>query len=202
VSDEVRPPKPFKIGPFAVPRKALYGVIVVALYVGGAVFAITYPKMRHAARPGPSPTAAVRTCWDGSGVARAEKCSTDYDERALYWAFNIDPRDVTCERSHSYSWSDLGLSCDYKGDDLRMAVWNSATWRDRRLEEYGEPRAIGRGLLLHSPGAAGRYVLRYDSQRVLIYASVKDKDESLLDKLRPRVRSLHELMYGVSTSTK
>ncbi|HUP99285.1 MAG TPA: hypothetical protein VM093_02385 [Aeromicrobium sp.] len=80
-----------------------------------------------------------------------------------------------------------------------MAVWNSTKWRDRRLLDYGKPTAIGRGLILQAPGDAGRYVLRYGSQRVLIYASVKDDDVGLLKKLRPHVRSLKEVEYGVKS---
>jgi hypothetical protein len=199
VADDVSRPRPFKVGGVKIPRRVLYGSIVVALYIGGAAFAVAYPHLRAPSKS-PAPPAAVGTCWDGSGVMRGEKCSTGYDERALYWAFNIDPADVTCERSKSYSWSDLGLSCTYRGKDLRMAVWNSPTWRDRRLVEYGDPKPVGRGLMLHQPGSADRYLLRYDSEQVLIYASVKSKDGEVLDKLRPRVRSLRQLLYGVKVS--
>jgi hypothetical protein len=83
-----------------------------------------------------------------------------------------------------------------------MAVWNSPKWRDQRLLEYGEPKSIGRGLLLHEPGSAERYLLRYDSDRVLLYASVKDKDADVMDKLRPQVKSLKELLYGVKVSNE
>lgn len=196
MAGEVPPSKSFTIGGVSVPRKVLYGLAVVALYIGGAAFALGYSNAGKQSTPS-TPPEATSTCWDGSGVTPGERCSTAYDARALYWAFGIDPSDADCERSKSYDWSSVGLTCQYQGKDLRMAVWNSAKWRDRRLLEYGKPTAIGKGLVLHAPGGAERYLLRYDSQKVLLYASVKSDEEGLLDRLRPQVRSLKELQYGV-----
>lgn len=202
MADDVPGSKHLTIGGVSVPRKVLYGLAVIALYVGGAAFAVGYSNRGVDPSSTSSPPDAVSTCWDGSGVSAGERCSTAYDAKALYWAFGIDPSEATCERSSSYDWSSLGLRCEYRGEDLRMAAWNSATWRDRRLLEYGKPTSIGRGLIVHSPGSAERYLLRYDSQRVLLYASVKDDQSVLLDKLRPRVRSLNEVLYGVKATKK
>jgi hypothetical protein len=185
---------------FAIPRIVLYGVAVILLCVGGAVFAIAHSHPDSHRDDGPP--AAVGACWDGSGVDRGERCSTGYDAKALYWAFGVDPSKASCERSSSYAWSSLGLKCEYVGKDLRMAVWNSAKWRDKRLLEYGKPTPLGKGLLLHAPGSAGRWLLRYDSPQVLVYASVKVEDRGLLEKLWPHARSLNEMLYGVKTTEK
>lgn len=200
------PPTPIKIGGLSISRRALLGTLVVLLYVAGAAFVVGYTNRSPWGTDPASPTntqpAPVNRCWDGVELTRGKRCSTDFDGKTLFWAFNLDPAKVPCERAKEYDWSDVGFSCRYLDDDLRMAIWRTADWRDQRLAEYGEPKKVGKGLLLHQPGSAERYLLRYDSDDVLLYASVKAKDGELLEKLLPEVKSRTEMLYGAKVVAK
>ncbi|MFL6088619.1 MAG: hypothetical protein ACJ71Z_00565 [Aeromicrobium sp.] len=196
------PPRPIKIAGLELSRKAALAIAVVALYVAGAAVAIGYSHagsgQGHAGSATPTAAASgpVNRCWDGSGVDRGKRCSTEYDANVLFWAFGVDANEADCERSPSYEWSDVGVKCEYKGTELRMATWRSAAWRDRRLVEYGKASPAGRGLMVQAPGQAGRALIRYDSDTALLYASVKAKDADVLQRLLPKVKSLTELVYG------
>jgi hypothetical protein len=198
VADEVPPSKPIKIGGLTISRRAALGTLVVLLYVAGAAFVVGYSN--RDAQPASSPSAQVNRCWDGKTVARGTRCSTDYDSKVLFWSFGIDKDLVNCERSGSYSWSDLGFECDYHGGSLRMAVWRTPEWRDKRLLEYGEPSPIAGGMIQHAAGTAGdsgRVLIRYDSDIALLYASVSADDVEALEDLKAQTMSRTEVLYGV-----
>ncbi|MET0932015.1 MAG: hypothetical protein ABWX74_21040 [Aeromicrobium sp.] len=138
--------------------------------------------------------AQLNECWDGSQVDRGERCSTDFDADTLFWAFGIDGD--RCVQQKSYDWSDLGYKCVIDGGDIRIALWKSPSWRDRRLTEYGSASDIGKGMVQHSVGSAGRYALRYASDDVLLYATV-DADESyVLDEAFSSAHPLDEVLTG------
>lgn len=192
------PSGPIKIGSLSIPRRAFFGSLVVLLYVAGAAFGVGYFNYASKNKPAP-PASAINRCWNGAEVELGKRCSADHDDKALFWALGLDRAKVPCERSKDYDWAAFGFSCAYRDAELRMAIWKTPDWRDRRLAEYGEPRSVGRGLLLHEPGTAGdsgRSLLRYDSDVVLLYVSVKAKDSDALEKLIPQVKSRTELLYG------
>jgi hypothetical protein len=201
VADEVPPSKPIKIGGLTITRRAALGTLVVLLYGAGAAFVVGYSN--RDAQPTSSASAQFNRCWDGKTVARGTRCSTDYDAKVLFWAFGVDKDLVKCERSGSYSWSDLGYECDYHGGSLRMAVWRTPEWRDKRLLEYGEPTPIAGGMIQHAPGTAGdsgRTLIRYDSDIALLYASVAADDAEALEDLKAQTMSRTEVLYGVKVA--
>jgi len=201
VADEVPPSEPIKIGGLSISRRALLGTLVVLLYVAGAAFVVGYSN--RDAQPTSSPSGQLNQCWDGKKVARGTRCSTDYDAKVLFWAFGIDKDLVACERSGSYSWSDLGYECDYHGGSLRMAVWRTPKWRDERLLEYGEPKHVAGSMIQHATGTAGdngRTLIRYDSDIALLYASVSSDDAEALEDLKAQTRSRTEVLYGVKVA--
>jgi hypothetical protein len=205
VADEVPPTNPIKIGGLSISRRALLGTLVVLLYVAGAAFVVVYSNRDTSTAPTGTSVKVYNKCWDRATVVRGTRCSTDYNSDTLFWAFGIDQGKDDCERSDSYDWADIGYSCEPDGTDLRLAIWQSSTWRDKRLVEYGEPESVGRGLLLHGVGTAGtsgRKLLRYDSDVALLYASVKAKDSEFLNGLISRVKSRTELLYGVKVAAK
>ena len=184
------------IGGFAVPRMVLAGVII-AVYVGGAAFFVGYSN-RDAATT--ARAQGFNECWDRATVPRGTRCSTNYNSDTLFWVFGIDQGQDDCERSDSYEWADIGYSCEPDGTELRLAIWQTPEWRERRLVEYGAARPVGRGLLQHGVGTAGsegRILLRYDSEVALMYASVKASDSAFLNQLIPQVKSRTALLYGV-----
>jgi hypothetical protein len=205
MTDEAAPRKSFTIAGLQVPRLAVYAAAVVVLYLAGMAFAVGYSGGDNSS-PAPTdtrqPDEAVGRCWDGSGVARGERCSTDYDASALFWAFGLDDEGMACDRSEPHEWSAVGLSCEYKGAELRLAIWRTADARDQRLVEYGKGSSAGRGLILHPPGEADRTLVRYDSDKALLYASVKDEDAALLNKLLPKIKSRTELLNGSKAGTE
>ena len=199
MADEVPSSKPIKIGGFTLSRRAALGTLVVLLYVAGAAFVVGYSNRDSTTATG-STVQAYNKCWDRTTVARGTRCSTAYNSDTLFWAFGIDQATDDCERSDSYDWADIGYTCEPDGTDLRLAIWRTPDWRDRRLVEYGEPESVGRGLLKHGVGTAGnegRLLLRYDSDGVLMYASVKAKDSAFLEQLIPQVKSRTAVLYGV-----
>ncbi len=201
VADEVPPSKPIKIGGLTITRRAALGTLVVLLYGAGAAFVVGYSN--RDAQPTSSASAQFNQCWDGKTVARGTRCSTDYDAKVLFWAFGVDKDLVKCERSGSYSWSDLGYECDYHGGSLRMAVWRTPEWRDKRLLEYGEPTPVTGGMIQHAPGTAGdsgRTLIRYDSDIALLYASVAADDAEALEDLKAQTMSRTEVLYGVKVA--
>lgn len=188
--------KPIKIGGLTLSRRAALGTAVVLLYVAGAAAVVWYSNR---------PTATTQQaqlfnkCWDRTTVTRGTPCSARFNSDTLFWAFGIDQGKDDCERSDSYEWADIGYSCEPDGTELRLAIWQTPEWRDRRLVEYGPPKSVGRGLLLHGIGTAGdegRLLLRYDSDRALLYASVAAGDSGFLNQLIPQVKSRAELLYG------
>jgi hypothetical protein len=189
------PSPPIKIGGLSLSRRAALGTLVVLLYVAGAALVVWYSNRPTAT----SQQTAFNQCWDRTTVVRGTPCSAEFNSDTLFWAFGIDQGKDDCERSDSYEWADIGYSCEPNGTELRLAIWQTPDWRDQRLVEYGPPESVGRGLLLHSVGTAGesgRLLLRYDSDRALLYASVKAGDSVFLDQLIPRVKSRAELLYG------
>ena len=202
MADDVPPSKPIKIGGLTLSRRAALGTLVVLLYVVGAAFVVGYSNHSSrtgAATPTNTQTAVIKRCWDGKKVENGSLCSTDYDGKSLFWAFGVDPTTTSCERSKDYDWSGVGFSCKVKGGELRMAIWRTADWRDQRLTEYGKPESVGRGLLLHgarTAGTSGRQLLRYDSDVILLYASVKADDSEVLDHVIPHAKSRTELLHG------
>lgn len=190
------PPEPIKIGGLTLSRRAALGTLVVLLYVAGAVFVVWYSNRPTATS---QQVQGFNQCWDRTTVTRGTPCSAEFNSDTLFWAFGIDQGKDDCERSDSYEWADIGYSCEPDGTELRLAIWQTPDWRDERLVEYGLPESVGRGLLLHSVGTAGksgRLLLRYDSDRALLYASVKADDAGFLNQLIPRVKSRTELLYG------
>ena len=198
-SSQSSPPesKPIKIGGLTLSRRAALGTAVVLLYVAGAAAVVWYSNR---------PTATTQQaqlfneCWDRTTVARGTPCSAEFNSDTLFWAFGIDQGKDDSERSDSYEWADIGYSCEPDDIELRLAIWQTPEWRDRRLVEYGLPKSVGRGLLLHGVGTAGdsgRLLLRYDSDRALLYASVASGDAGFLNQLIPQVKSRTELLYGV-----
>jgi hypothetical protein len=197
VANDVPPPKPIKIGGLTLSRRAALGTLVVLLYVAGAAFVVAYSN-RDAATTGAA-AKAYNECWDRTTVVRGTPCSAEFNSDTLFWAFGIDQGKDDCERSDSYEWADIGYSCEPDGTELRLAIWQTPQWRDRRLVEYGQPESVGRGLLVHGVGTAGdsgRLLLRYNSDRALLYASVKAKDSEFLNQLIPQVKSRAELLFG------
>jgi hypothetical protein len=200
VADEVPSSKPVKIGGFSMSRRAALGTLVVLVYVAGAAFVVGYSNRDASTSPTGSTVQGVNECWDRTTVARGTRCSADYNSDTLFWAFGIDQATDDCERSDSYEWADIGYSCEPDGTELRLAIWRTPDWRERRLVEYGEPESVGRGLLLHGVGTAGndgRLLLRYDSDGILMYASVKAEDADFLEQLIPQVKSRTAVLYGV-----
>jgi len=191
------PPKPIKIGGLTLSRRAALGTLVVLLYVAGAAFVVGYSNRSTTTA---QQVQAYNQCWDRTTVRRGTPCSTEFNSDTLFWAFGIDQGKDDCERSDSYEWADIGYSCEPDGTELRLAIWQTPEWRDRRLTEYGRAESVGRGLLLHGVGTAGnhgRMLLRYDSDTALLYASVAADDSGFLNQLIPRVKSRTELLYGV-----
>jgi len=183
----------------------LLGTLVVLLYAAGAAFVVGYTNRDATTTTTASNVRVYNKCWDRETVVRGTRCSTDYNSDTLFWAFGIDQGKDDCERSDSYDWADIGYSCQPDGTDLRLAIWQSPKWRDKRLVEYGEPESVGRGLLRHGVGTAGnsgRMLIRYDSDIALLYASVKAEDAEFLNTLISRVKSRTELLYGVKVATK
>lgn len=189
------PSKPIKLGGLTISRRAALGTAVVLLYVAGAAFVVWYSN-----RPATTAQQAqFNRCWDRTTVARGTPCSTEFNSDTLFWVFGIDQGKDDCERSDSYEWANIGYSCEPNGTELRLAIWQSPVLRDQRLVEYGPPRSVGRGLLLHGAGTAGdsgRLLLRYDSDTALLYASVRAEDSVFLDQLIPQVKSRTALLYG------
>ena len=197
------PQKPIKIGGFSISRRAFFGTLVVLLYAVGAAFVVGYSN--RDASTTPAGIRAHNQCWDRTTVVRGTRCSTDYNSDTLFWAFGIDQGKDNCERSDSYDWADIGYTCEPDGTELRLAIWRSPKWRDKRLVEYGEPEPVGRGLLRHGVGTAGnsgRVLLRYDSDVALLYASVAAEDSEFLTLLAHRVKSRTELLYGTKVTAK
>ncbi|HKY57390.1 MAG TPA: hypothetical protein VJL80_05070 [Aeromicrobium sp.] len=196
MADEVPSSKPVKIGGFSMSRRAALGTAVVLLYVAGAAFVVWYSNRTT---PTAQQTQVFNQCWDRTTVARGTPCSAEFNSDTLFWAFGIDQGKDDCERSDSYEWADIGYSCEPDGVELRLAIWQTPVWRDQRLVEYGQPESVGRGLLLHGVGTAGesgRLLLRYNSDRALLYASVAADDSEFLNQLIPQVKSRTELLYG------
>ena len=205
VTDDAPPAKPIKIGGLTISRRAALGTLVVLLYVAGAAFVVGYSNRDASTAPAGTSAKVYNQCWDRSTVARGTRCSTDHNSDTLFWAFGIDQGKDDCERSDSYDWADIGYTCEPDGTELRLAIWQSPNWRDKRLVEYGEPESVGRGLLQHGVGTAGesgRILLRYDSDVALLYASVKAEDAAFLDTLIPQVKSRTELLYGTKVAAK
>ena len=192
------PSKPIKIGGLTISRRAALGTAVVLLYVAGAAFVVAYSN-RDATSTGQQ-AQLFNECWDRTTVTRGTRCSIEFNSDTLFWAFGIDQGKDDCERSDSYEWADIGYSCEPDGTELRLAIWQTPDWRDRRLTEYGAAESVGRGLLLHGVGTAGdsgRLLLRYNSDIALLYASVSADDADFLNQLIPQVKSRTELLYGV-----
>jgi hypothetical protein len=205
VADDVPPAKPIKIGGLSISRRALLGTLVVLLYVAGAAFVVGYSNRDSSTSPAGSTAKAYNECWDRTKVVRGTRCSTEHNSDTLFWAFGIDQGKDDCERSDSYEWADIGYTCEPDGTELRLAIWQSPKWRDKRLVEYGEPEPVGRGLLRHGPGTAGnsgRVLLRYDSDVALLYASVRAEDSEFLNLLTSQVKSRTELLYGTKVAAK
>ncbi|HUS23113.1 MAG TPA: hypothetical protein VMZ66_14005 [Aeromicrobium sp.] len=199
------PQKPIKIGGFSISRRAFFGTLVVLLYAVGAAFVVGYSNRDTSTAPAGSSVRAHNQCWDRTTVVRGTRCSTDYNSDTLFWAFGIDQGKDDCERSDSYEWADIGYTCEPDGTELRLAIWRSPKWRDKRLVEYGEPESVGRGLLRHGVGTAGnsgRELLRYDSDVALLYASVAAEDSEFLNLLIGRMKSRTELLYGTKVTAK
>lgn len=191
------PSKPIKIGGLTLSRRAALGTLVVLLYVAGAAFVVAYSNRSTTTA---QQTQAFNECWDRTTVQRGTPCSAEFNSDTLFWAFGIDQGKDDCERSDSYEWADIGYSCEPDGTELRLAIWQTPEWRDRRLVEYGLPESVGRGLVLHgaaTAGEGGRLLLRYNSDRALLYASVRADDSGFLNQLIPQVKSRTELLYGV-----
>jgi hypothetical protein len=199
------PQKPIKIGGFSISRRAFFGTLVVLLYAVGAAFVVGYSNRDSSTAPAGSSVQGHNQCWDRTTVVRGTRCSTDYNSDTLFWAFGIDQGKDDCERSDSYEWADIGYTCEPDGTELRLAIWRSPKWRDKRLVEYGEPESVGRGLLRHGVGTAGnsgRELLRYDSDVALLYASVAAEDSEFLNLLVNRMKSRTELLYGTKVTAK
>lgn len=194
------PSKPIKVGGLSISRRAALGTAVVLLYVAGAAAVVWYSNR-------PTTTSqqvqVFNQCWDRTVVARGTPCSAEFNSDTLFWAFGIDQGKDDCERSDSYEWADIGYSCEPDGTELRLAIWQTPEWRDRRLVEYGLPESVGRGLFQHGVGTAGesgRLLLRYNSDRALLYASVASDDAEFLNQLIPQVKSRTEILYGEPTA--
>lgn len=199
------PQKPIKIGGFSMSRRAFLGTLVVLLYAVGAAFVVGVSNRNSSTAPAGSSVRTHNQCWDRTTVVRGTRCSTDYNSDTLFWAFGIDQGKDNCERSDSYDWADIGYTCEPDGTELRLAIWRSPKWRDKRLVEYGEPESVGRGLLQHGVGTAGnsgRELVRYDSDVALLYASVAAEDSEFLNLLVNRVKSRTELLYGTKVTAK
>jgi len=196
VADGVPSSKPIKIGGLSISRRAALGTVVVLLYVAGAAFVVGYSNR---SAPTAQQAQVFNECWDRTVVARGTPCSAEFNSDTLFWAFGIDQGKDDCERSDSYEWADIGYTCEPDGTELRLAIWQTPVWRDQRLVEYGQPESVGRGLVLHGVGTAGdsgRLLLRYNSDRALLYASVKADDAEFLNQLIPQVKSRTEILYG------
>ena len=205
MADDVPSAKPVKIGGLSISRRALLGTLVVVLYLAGAAFVVAYSNKSSTTAPAGSSVKVYNQCWDRSTVARGARCSTDHNSDTLFWAFGIDQGKDDCERSDSYEWADIGYTCEPDGTELRLAIWRSPKWRDKRLVEYGEPESVGRGLLRHgvaTAGNSGRELLRYDSDVALLYASVAAEDSEFLNLLVDRMKSRTDLLYGTKVTAK
>lgn len=150
------------------------------------------------------PTASTtRACWDGAVVEEDVGCSTDYDVRAVYWAFNFDPEDYACEqkgddgRAVSYADDHCSFPPSYK--QVHLGIYTDTRHRDRRLQEYDSCRVVDadKHVMRCGAGSVERVALRYDSDDHLIYVSAATDRVDELDFLLRRMRSLDEVRNGI-----